>query len=114
MDTNLPSTLPDTTPLPDETILPDATSSKSKEELLEIQLDEIKGTMHENIDTILVNIDLTDDLQAKTDEMTHLSKTFMTQSNIAKKRRRRKHTQLIFCIADITVTTFYLIYESFK
>ena len=29
MDTNLPSTLPDTTPLPNETILPDATSSKS-------------------------------------------------------------------------------------
>ena len=28
MDTNLPSTLPDT-PLPNETILPDATSSKS-------------------------------------------------------------------------------------
>ena len=115
MDTNLPSsTLPDTTPLPDETILPDATSSKSKEELLEIQLDEIKGTMHENIDTILVNIDLTGDLQVKTDEMTHLSKTFMTQSNIAKKRMRRKNTKLIFCIAGITVTMFYLIYESFK
>ena len=114
MDTNLPSTLPDTTPLPDETILPDATSSKSKEELLEIQLDEIKGTMHENIDTILVNIDLTGDLQVKTDEMTHLSKTFMTQSNIAKKRMRRKNTKLIFCIAGITVTTFYLIYKSIE
>ena len=114
MDTNLPSTLPDTTPLPNETIIPDATSSKSKEELLEIQLDEIKGTMHENIDTILVNIDLTDDLQSKTDEMTHLSKTFMTQSNIAKKRMRRKNTKLIFCIAGITVTTFYLIYESIE
>ena len=114
MDTNLPSTLPDTTPLPNETILPDATSSKSKEELLEIQLDEIKGTMHENIDTILVNIDLTGDLQVKTDEMTHLSKTFMTQSNIAKKRMRRKNTKLIFCIAGITVTTFYLIYKSIE
>ena len=114
MDTNLPSKLPDTTPLPNETILPDATSSKSKEELLEIQLDEIKGTMHENIDTILVNIDLTGDLQVKTDEMTHLSNTFMTQSNIAKKRMRRKNTQLIFCVTGITTIIFYSLYQSFK
>ena len=107
MDTNIPSTLPDTLPLPDETILPDATSSKSKEELLEIQLDEIKGTMHENID-------LADDIQVKTDEVTHLSKTFMTQSNIAKKRMRRKNTQLIFCVTGITTIIFYNLYQSFK
>ena len=62
------------------------TSSLTKEEVLNQQVEQLKGTMNDNVTKVLDNIDLTDELQNKTESMKVLSEEFSITSKKVKRR----------------------------
>ena len=88
------------------------TSSLTKEEIVNQQLEEVKGTMNKNVHQVLDNIDLTNDLEKKTEEMRGLSKEFSVRSTQAKRKMWYRNVKTNICIAFLLVIVFYIVYEN--
>ena len=90
------------------------TSSLTKEEVLNQQVEELKGTMNDNVTKVLDNIDLTDDLQNKTEEMKGLSRQFSMRSKQVKRKMWYKNVRINICLSLMVISLFYYIYDSVK
>jgi len=90
------------------------TSSLSKEEILNKQIEDVKGTMNNNVNKVLENINLGDELQNKTEEMRGLSKEFSVRSKHIKRKMWYKNVRINVCISLIVISVFYLIYDTIK
>ena len=90
------------------------TSSLSKEEILNKQIEDVKGVMNDNVAKVLDNIDLTDELQNKTEAMKVLSEEFSITSKKVKRRIWYKNVRINVCISLLVISLFYYIYDSVK
>ena len=90
------------------------TSSLSKEEILNKQIEDVKGVMNDNVAKVLDNIDLTDELQNKTESMKVLSEEFSITSKKVKRRIWYKNVRINICISLLVISLFYYIYDSVK
>tara|TARA_B100000686_G_C16438662_1_gene785852 strand:+ start:47 stop:361 length:315 start_codon:yes stop_codon:yes gene_type:complete len=90
------------------------TSSLSKEEILNKQIEDVKGVMNDNVAKVLDNIDLTDELQNKTEAMKVLSEEFSITSKKVKRRIWYKNIRINICISLLVISVFYYIYDSVK
>ena len=90
------------------------TSSLTKEEVLNQQVEQLKGTMNDNVTKVLDNIDLTDELQNKTEAMKVLSEEFSITSKKVKRRIWYKNVRINVCISLLVISLFYYIYDSVK
>ena len=90
------------------------TSSLSKEEILNKQIEDVKGVMNDNVAKVLDNIDLTDELQNKTEAMKVLSEEFSITSKKVKRRIWYKNVRINICISLLVISLFYYIYDSVK
>ena len=90
------------------------TSSLSKEEILNKQIEDVKGVMNDNVAKVLDNIDLTNNLEQQTEEMRGLSKEFSVRSKQVKRKIWYKNFRINICISLIVISVFYLIYDTIK
>ena len=90
------------------------TSSLTKEEVLNQQVEQLKGTMNDNVTKALENIDMTNDLEQKTEEMRGLSRQFSIRSKKIKRRIWYKNVRINICIFILVISLFYYIYEYVK
>ena len=90
------------------------TSSLTKEEVLNKEVEKLKGTMNDNVTKVLDNIDLTDELQNKTEAMKVLSEEFSITSKKVKRRIWYKNIRINICISLLVISVFYYIYDSVK
>ena len=90
------------------------TSSLSKEEILNKQIEDVKGVMNDNVAKVLDNIDLTDELHNKTEAMKVLSEEFSITSKKVKRRIWYKNFRINICISLLVISLFYYIYDSVK
>ena len=90
--------------------LPQSTSSKV--EALDIELQEIKSIVFDNIDKTLQNIDIAKDLETSSNILRSQSKQFSLQSKKAKRKYLWKSTRCTFIITMIAAGTIYYLYES--
>ena len=90
------------------------TSSLTKEEVLNKEVEKLKGTMNDNVTKVLENIDMTNDLEQQTEEMRGLSRQFSIRSKKIKRRIWYKNIRINVCISLLVISLFYYIYDSFK
>ena len=90
------------------------TSSLTKEEVLNKEVEKLKGTMNDNVTKVLENIDLTDDLEQQTEEMRGLSREFSVRSKQVKRKMWYKNVRINVCISLLVISLFYYIYDSVK
>ena len=88
-----------------------SSASLTKEEVLNQQVEQLKGTMNDNVTKVLDNIDLTDELQNKTESMKVLSEEFSITSKKVKRRIWYKNFRINICISLLVISLFYYIYE---
>ena len=92
------------------TPLPQSTSSKV--DALDIELQEIKSIVFDNIDKTLQNIDIAQELETSSNTLRSQSKQFALQSKKAKRKYWWKSTRCTFIITMIAAGTIYYLYES--
>ena len=90
------------------------TSSLTKEEVVNQKLEQLKGSMNNNVNQVLQNIDLTNNLEQQTEEMRGLSRQFSMRSKQVKRKMWYKNVRINVCIALIVISVFYYIYDSVK
>ena len=90
------------------------TSSLTKEEVLNKEVEKLKGTMNDNVTKVLENIDMTNDLEQQTEEMRGLSRQFSMRSKQIKRKMWYKNVRINVCIALLVISVFYYIYDSVK
>ena len=90
------------------------TSSLTKEEVLNQQVEQLKGTMNNNVNQVLQNIDLTNNLEQQTEEMRGLSRQFSMRSKQVKRKMWYKNVRINVCISLLVISLFYYIYEYVK
>ena len=90
------------------------TSSLTKEEILNKEVEQLKWTMNDNVNQVLQNIDLTDELQNQTEEMRGLSKEFSIRSKKIKRRTFYKNVRLNIVCLCLLAGVIYYIYDSVK
>ena len=90
------------------------TSSLTKEDKLNQQVEQLKGTMNNNVNQVLQNINLTNNLEQQTEEMRGYSKEFSLRSKHIKRRIWYKNFRINICISLIVISVFYYIYDSVK
>ena len=90
------------------------TSSLTKEEVLNQQVEQLKGTMNDNVTKVLENIDLTNNLEQQTEEMRGLSRQFSMRSKQVKRKMWYKNVRINVCISLLVISLFYYIYEYVK
>ena len=90
------------------------TSSLTKEEVLNQQVEQLKGTMNDKVTKVLDNIELTDDLQNKTEEMRGLSRQFSITSKKVKRKMWYKNARLNIVCLCLLAGVIYYIYDSVK
>ena len=90
------------------------TSSLTKEEVLNQQVEQLKGTMNDNVTKVLENIDLTNNLEQQTEEMRGLSRQFSMRSKQVKRKMWYKNFRINICISLLVISLFYYIYEYVK
>ena len=91
-----------------------SSASLTKEEVLNKEVEKLKGTMNDNVTKVLDNIDLTDELQNKTEAMKVLSEEFSITSKKVKRRIWYKNIRINICISLLVISLFYYIYDSVK
>ena len=87
------------------------TSSLTKEEILNQQVEQLKGTMNDNVTKVLENIDITNDLEQQTEEMKGLSRQFSMRSKQIKRKMWYKNVRINVCLSLLVISLFYYIYE---
>ena len=90
------------------------TSSLTKEEVLNKEVEKLKGTMNDNVTKVLENIDITNNLEQQTEAMRGLSREFSVRSKQVKRKMWYKNVRINVCIALIVISFFYYIYDSVK
>ena len=90
------------------------TSSLTKEEVLNKEVEKLKGTMNDNVTKVLENIDLTNNLEQQTEEMRGLSRQFSMRSKQVKRKMWYKNFRINICISLLVISLFYYIYEYVK
>ena len=90
------------------------TSSLTKEEVLNQEVEKLKGTMNDNVTKVLENIDITNNLEQQTEAMRGLSREFSVRSKQVKRKMWYKNVRINVCIALIVISVFYYIYDSVK
>ena len=90
------------------------TSSLTKEEVLNKEVEKLKGTMNDNVTKVLENIDMTNDLEQQTEEMRGLSRQFSMRSKQVKRKMWYKNVRINVCISLLVISLFYYIYDSVK
>jgi len=88
------------------------TSSLSREENLNKQVEELKGTMNDNVTKVLENIDITNDLEQQTEEMKGLSRQFSMRSKQIKRKMWYKNARLNIICLFLLAGVIYYIYDS--
>ena len=90
------------------------TSSLTKEEVLNKEVEKLKGTMNDNVTKVLHNIDMTNVLEQQTEEMRGLSKEFSIRSKKIKRRTFYKNARLNIVCLCLLAGVIYYIYDSVK
>ena len=90
------------------------TSSLTKEEVLNKEVEKLKGTMNDNVTKVLENIDMTNNLEQQTEEMRGLSRQFSMRSKQVKRKMWYKNVRINVCISLLVISLFYYIYDSVK
>ena len=90
--------------------LPQSTSSKV--DAVDIELQEIKSIVFDNLDKTLQNIDIAKELETSSNTLRSQSKQFALQSKKAKRKYWWKSTRCTFIITMIVAGTVYYLYES--
>ena len=90
------------------------TSSLTKEEVLNKEVEKLKGTMNDNVTKVLENIDITNNLEQQTEEMRGLSRQFSMRSKQVKRKMWYKNVRINVCISLLVISLFYYIYEYVK
>ena len=90
------------------------TSSLTKEEVLNKEVEKLKGTMNDNVTKVLENIDMTNDLEQQTEEMRGLSRQFSMRSKQVKRKMWYKNVRINICLSLMVISLFYYIYDSVK
>ena len=78
------------------------------------QVEQLKGTMNDNVTKVLENIDLTNNLEQQTEEMRGLSRQFSMRSKQVKRKMWYKNVRINVCISLLVISLFYYIYEYVK
>ena len=77
------------------------TSSLTKEEVLNKEVEKLKGTMNDNVTKVLENIDITNDLEQQTEDMRGLSRQFSMRSKQVKRKMWYKNVRINVCISIV-------------
>ena len=88
-----------------------SSASLTKEEVLNQQVEQLKGTMNDNVTKDLENFVITNNLEQKTEEMRGLSRQFSITSKKVKRRIWYKNFRINICISLLVISLFYYIYE---
>ena len=90
------------------------TSSLTKEEVLNKEVEKLKGTMNDNVTKVLENIDMTNNLEQQTEEMRGLSRQFSMRSKQVKRKIWYKNARLNMVCLCLLAGVIYYIYDSVK
>lgn len=91
-----------------------SSASLTKEEVLNQQVEQLKGTMNDNVTKVLENFVITNNLEQETEEMRGLSHQFSMRSKQVKRKIWYKNARLNIICLFLLAGVIYYIYDSVK